>query len=201
MGKPNLVTVDEGKLEEFCRSVVEMRQPSGAAVVDYDRLKHVLALGLGFIDPATPYGRELFNALCRLTVTTAIEAVCLRWGTGTDKLSVLMTKRGPDEAYPVEWHCPGSAMRPGETIEDVFARLSREEFHSDLTDCVHVHTFNNVGERRGHWRSEVYLCRVKAGSLGIWFPVDELPAQTSLHHRMVVIPTAVQEFRRGSPWR
>src|SRR4051812_10298513 len=67
-------------------------------------------------------GRELFEAIARVKVTLTPEVVCLRQNPKTKKVEAYLTRRSLDDtAYPGQWHVPGSAIRPGEEIEDVFA--------------------------------------------------------------------------------
>lgn len=172
------------------------------------------------VDPKKPYGTKLFDALARLTITPAVEAVCLRLdekyvdgeffskGRSTieipsmvyNEIMVYMTQRSTtDTAYPGEWHCPGSVFRPGEDVEDVFSRLQDREF-GQLAQVVgkrFVANMNNPGEARGHFLSLIYLCELaeenagKEGLKGKWFPVNHLPAETVRHHRERIIPAAV----------
>ncbi len=159
-----------------------------------------LIRGLLEIDPTKPYGAELFDALARLTVNVAVEAVCLRLNPSTQKVEVYMTQRSPtDTAYPGEWHCPGSVMRPGEDINGVFARLSKREFDNSTLRwrfIANVNPSKREPEIRGTFLSMVYLCVLeeKEGLRGKWFPVDELPERTVEHHRRRIIPCAQGAF-------
>jgi len=160
----------------------------------------VLFKALGKIDPKQPYGTELFNALARLTVSVAVEAVCLRLNPEGRGIEVYMIQRSPDDtAYPNEWHCPGSVMRPGEDVADVFSRLSMREFDGAKLQWRFVANINpskRKPEVRGTFLSMVYLCVLenKDGLRGKWFPVDELPQNTVGSHRTRIIPVAVGAF-------
>lgn len=158
-----------------------------------------LIRGLREIDPSQqPYGTELFDALARVTVSVAVEAVCLRLNSSTRKVEVHMTQRSLTEtAYPGEWHCPGSVMRPGEEIGDVFSRLAQKEFGGKILSRQFVANVNHPTEARGHFFSLVYLCSLdeSSGELrGGWFPVDRLPEKTIVSHRFRIIPAAVGAF-------
>lgn len=160
---------------------------------DYSKVVEVLKI----VDATKPYGIELFNALARVTVSVAIEAVCLRYNSGTKKVEVYMTQRSPDDtAYPNEWHSPGSIFRPGEEIDDVFSRLEKREFGGRLLSKRFVANVNYPTEARGHIFSIVYLCTLedKPELKGKWFPVSELPEKTVEHHIRRVIPAAVGAF-------
>jgi ADP-ribose pyrophosphatase YjhB (NUDIX family) len=160
--------------------------------------KTVLVQGLREIDPSHPYGPELFDALARLTVSVAIEAVCLRLNPQSRNVEVYLVKRSETEtAYPGEWHCPGTVIRPGEEFSSAFERLSRKEFGAKFLETRFVSNLNHPTEARGHFLSMVYLCILgeTSGALrGQWFPVKALPEKTVIHHRVRVIPTAVGAF-------
>lgn len=82
-----------------------------------------------------PLGTPLFEAIMRLSVGVAVEAVLFR--KNGDKLEVYLTKRAADDsAYPGQWHCPGSFMRPGESYADVFKRLNERKFKAKITKGV-----------------------------------------------------------------
>lgn len=160
---------------------------------------------LGEIDPSQPYGTDLFNALARLTVTVAIEAVCLRYNFITLNPEVYLVQRSPDDtAYPGEWHCPGSAMRPkNERFEEVLNRLAKKEFGTKLVSTRFVTNINpslSEPEARGCFLSVVFLCVLeeKEGLRGKWFPVDNLPENTVKHHRKRIIPCALGAFVANS---
>lgn len=151
---------------------------------------------LGQIDSKNPYGTKLFDALSRLTVGSALEAVCLRLNT-EKKVEVYLTCRSlSDTAYPGEWHCPGTFLRPGENFSDVFDRLAKREFGGKISSTRFVANVNHPGEARGHIISIVYLCTLEQsdGLRGAWFPVDLLPEKTVESHRHRIIPAAVGAF-------
>jgi ADP-ribose pyrophosphatase YjhB (NUDIX family) len=154
-----------------------------------------LIKGLREVDPTKPYGTELFDALARVTVSVAVEAVCLRLDILTKQVEVYMVQRSPDDtAYPGEWHCPGSFLRPKEEMKDVFDRLSKREFNARVSP-IHFVANVNWHEVRGNLLSVVYLCTLETGDLkGCWFPVDQLPEKTVECHRRRVIPAAVGVF-------
>ena len=152
---------------------------------------------LNEVDPEHPYGTELFNALARVTVSVAIEAVCLRHNPETKQLEVFMMKRPMDDiAYPGQWHCPGSVLRPGEEIEDAFKRLNQQEFSGILLDKKFAATVNVPDEARGHFLSLVYLCELEENEnlKGTWFMASDLPDQTVKSHRKLIIPSAICFF-------
>ena len=159
------------------------------------------------VDPTKPYGTKLFNALCRLTVNVAIEAVCIRETFDTLRAKtwteVYLVQRSLDDtAYRGQWHCPGSVMRPGESVEDIMNRLSQKEFGTKLTSCKFVANFNYPQEERGHSFSLIYLCQleVREKMQGKWFslPWDIHSPTVVQHHRQHIIPIAVQEFFKKS---
>jgi ADP-ribose pyrophosphatase YjhB (NUDIX family) len=159
-----------------------------------------LLKALGEINPNQPYGTELFDALARVTVSVAMEAVCLRFiagAGGPPLIQVYLVQRAQnDTAYPGQWHCPGSVLRPGEEINDVFARLAKNEFGAGLKSWRFVANVNHPTEERGHFLSVVHLCELETaiGQRGKWFPVNNLPANTVETHTHRVIPVAVGAF-------
>ena len=154
-----------------------------------------LIAALGKIDPNQSYGTELFDALARITVSVAVEAVCLR--LNSRDIEVYMAQRSPtDTAYPGEWHCPGSVLRPGEEVADVFERLVKRELGRGLGSFRFIANVNHPTEGRGHFFSLVYLCALSSANeqRGKWFDVNHLPENTVESHRCRIIPSAVGAF-------
>ena len=148
------------------------------------------------VNPKEPYGTELFDALLPLNVSTAIEMVCLRH-VKKGKVDVYLTQRSLDDtAYPGEWHCPGSFIRPGEEIKDVFARIVQKEIKAGLVSTRFIADVNHPTEARGHVISKVYLCALeeKEGLKGTWFPTNQLPEKTVESHCKRIIPAAFGAF-------
>lgn len=176
-------------------------QDCGFLELDAESLRHTIACGLKLIDPAMPYGTELFNAVAQLSITVAVEAVALRYTPNGDAVEVLLTQRAAnDPAYPGKSHCPGTALRPGEVVEDAFRRLSKGEFFSEVWAWGRANTWNNPHEARGHFLHLVYVCQVKEGVRGKWFPIKALPDNIVEHHRDHIIPMALSEFgKTASP--
>ena len=162
--------------------------------MDYDKVKEAAVAILALVDPRQPYGTVLFNAIARVSVTMAVEAVVVQRNSASGRLEVLMTQRGPDEAYPGQWHAPGSVFRPFEYPDDVFLRLAKREFGAGIRSATFVgcHFYS---EWRGWYQSLVYLVELDGESKdGRFFSVDELPSETVIHHRDTVIPMAVRAF-------
>lgn len=147
-------------------------------------------------DPKKGMGRELFNAMVRLKVTITPEAACLRKDPESGNLQIYLIRRAPDDsAYPGQWHMPGSAIRPGEEIDDVFLRLEKNEIGIKIVSKKFGFHFNNPAEVRGHFFSLVYLCELEnRAGFGKWFAVDALPENTLKHHSAIVIPAAIRFF-------
>ena len=139
-------------------------------------------------------GTPLFEAIMRLSVGVAVEAVLLRENGG--KLEVYLNKRAADDpAYPGQYHCPGSYMRPGESYADVFERLNEREFKTRITKGRLVGIHNNTNEERGHTQSHIFLVEVESepqAKNGGWFSVNNLPEETVCHHVWPIIPTACE---------
>jgi ADP-ribose pyrophosphatase YjhB (NUDIX family) len=163
----------------------------------YESAKESAIEALRRIDPRKPAGTKLFNAIAQVSVSVAIEAVCLRKNSKTRAIEIFLTQRLQDDtAYHGEWHCPGSILRPGEKFSDVFTRLAKKEFAGNLTPVTFLENFNNPKEARGHFLSVIYLCTTDASTSGIWYPVNMLPKNTVKHHSNYIIPLAVNHFAR-----
>ena len=140
-------------------------------------------------------GTRLFDAIARKTVSVAIEAVCLRMFH--DGIRVYLIERSlNDTAYCGQWHCPGSVMRSGEDVKDVFERLVKREFGSSINSWKFVANVNHTDEERGHFFSLVYLCDLdlELERRGKWFSINNLPDNIVLFHKEKVIPIAVGAF-------
>lgn len=149
------------------------------------------------VDPRQPLGAKLHSALVRLTVSVAIEAVAFRESAEVPQVTeVLLRQRGPNEpAYAGQWHCPGSFIRPGEVLEDVFRRLESAETLGRVANArLVVNSF--WPEERGTICSSIYLVRFAVDpEKARWFPVDRLPEPMVDHHRDMIIPTALRAYR------
>jgi ADP-ribose pyrophosphatase YjhB (NUDIX family) len=150
-------------------------------------------------NPRKPLGTRLFEAIARLSITVAFEAVCLRQNPKTKALEVYLKQRRETEAYAGEWHCPGSVFRPGEIPADVLKRLAKREFKTKMkSDFVCVGDFF-CNELRGYFLSRIYLVR-PLGRLardGRWQKVEDALQDSSVveHHRSEVIPRAVVAWK------
>jgi len=164
--------------------------------------KKIAALALNQV-PSGTLDTELFNAVAEKTPLIAHEAVVLGRHPLTNRLFVYLTKRGDDEkAYPGKFHIPGSIHRNGETLKEVFERLSKE-----FGENVKIYDWEFVDEQivKENGRCEtlfdkVYL--VKMGGIptaanGKWYPVNKLPQSMVDFHQRLVIPAAVAAFKRA----
>lgn len=180
-----------GTLEQ----VGEALRKLGMESADPDRevMKELIAKLLRLIKPGE-YGTQLFNALARLTVTSAVEACAFR---RTHRgVEVLLRQRGPDEAYSGQFHCPGSVYRPGESDEELFRRLEAAEAMVGIKNPRLVGHHNHRGEERGHFVALIFLVDAYEGRGTEWYPVDRLPTNMVEHHRTTVIPMALVVFRQ-----
>lgn len=142
-----------------------------------------------------PLGRDLYNELGFYLTSIGIEAVALR-NTPEGSIEVYLTQRTVDDAYPLQWHCPGSVLRRQEYIENVMDRLAKREFKASINTFAYVDEFLHQ-EHRGWFLTKIYLI-----DLGVvphtddrgWFPIDELPSSTVAHHAEIIIPQAVQYY-------
>lgn len=173
-----------------------IRNTGGLQMSDqYDFVKKAASDALALIDPRQPYGTELYNAIARVSVSVCIEAVCLRRNPASNTIEVSLIQRAPDDTvYSGQMHCPGTIMRPGESIEDMFERLARAEIGSEPSEWRFVGFDNNPTEARGHFLHLIYLVLLDDKGKGTWYPVNDLPPNTIEHHRTTVIPAAVKAF-------
>lgn len=163
---------------------------------NYDDIKKIAVEALKNINPQLPYGRELFDEILRLTIGVALEAVILR-NTPHGK-EVFLTKRPIGEVFGGLWHCPGTFLRPGEAIEDVFLRLEYKEKVGKFLNKKFVGFENNPYEERGHIIQLIFLCDIKpsVGSKGVWFSVNNLPTEEMVkNHFEVLIPRVLSEAK------
>lgn len=159
-----------------------------------DEFKLAIAKVLRRVDQ--PYGAALFDALARLTVTEAVEAVLMR-RRGDGQLEVYMTQRAPDDtAYPNEWHAPGSIFRSGEDDADVMRRLEECELKCRIKSWKQISHFRHM-EARGWFSAFAFLLEVEGepkNERGAWHVVDNLPPNTVRHHVDRIIPLAVAAY-------
>lgn len=143
-----------------------------------------------------PYGKRFFEALARLIVNVGIETVFMRFNPESSGHEIFLRKRNEDETYPGQWHIPGSLLRYGEEIDDVFERILSEEYCGTAASGFQfVGFYNNIKEARGHALQIVYRCDVEyngkpEAGLGFWFPLGALPDPIVDHHRETIIPMA-----------
>lgn len=178
-----------------CRIVLLLLVGSEEEMNELDQRRKEVADSLNSL-PDSPLGTELFNAVARKSVTIAFEAVLFRVKAG--KTEVYLTRRPPGEAYEGQWHCPGSAFRPGERPMDVANRLSEREFGRQIGTFTYCDDFF-YEEERGWYLSKVFFIECSeeptvtedAG----WSSVDNLPEPLVEHHRTHVIPIALKAYQ------
>lgn len=160
-------------------------------------IKNIAAYLLKYIDPHKPLGTLLFNAIAKVTVSVAFEAVAIRKNPETGKSEVYMVRRPDDDAaYPGQWHVPGSVLRPHEKDNHVFSRLSKREFGTRILRSKFIAMVSHPREARGHFISLVYRVQVEGEPQGgKWFPLDGLPTTTVGFHKKYIIPIAAGDKR------
>lgn len=163
-----------------------------------DEYKEAVAELLNRIKPGG-YGTKLYNALARLGMNLAFEAVALRVNQETDKIEVYLRQRTADDAYPLQWHAPGSVMRAdenGENWSKVVSRLAGE-FGTRIV------SFEEIGElptkeERGPFLSKIFLVQLEGDPREDdrhgWYSVDALPHVTVDCHKEHIIPLAVMKY-------
>lgn len=146
-----------------------------------------------------PLGSRLFEAIARLSVSVAFEAVYLRKNRQTKDVEVFMLQRKPHESFPGQWHVPGAVFRPGEQPKDVARRLGEREFGAKLISDFVCHGTFFVPEPRGWFLSLAYLvtCKKTPVDEGVWWPVHALPKSTLPHHAKYIIPAVVNAFKNN----
>jgi ADP-ribose pyrophosphatase YjhB (NUDIX family) len=160
-------------------------------------MKTLLAFLLKYINPHKPLGTALFNAVARVSVSVAFEAVAFRRAVNGER-EIYLTKRADnDAAYGGQWHVPGSILRPQEKDEHILARLGRQEFGTKIIKAKFVAMLSNPGEARGHVLSLVYLVKLEAApsSGGQWFLLNKLPPNTITFHKKYLIPLAAKDHK------
>ncbi len=145
------------------------------------------------IDPHKPLGTELYDAIAKVSLSIAIEALTLR--RGKNGIEIFLTKRSEKEAYPGMWHSPGTIRRPGEELDDAFLRLETREFKNKLNSKKFVKFSDCPNEERGHFFLLLYLCCIDNDNSDNWFPFDNLPEPMVDHHKDYLIPEAVKAFK------
>jgi len=169
--------------------------------LDLDIVRKTAAHLLSFLNPKDPFGKDLFDAVARVTVTLTVEVIPWRIGHGR-RIEILLIRRKPDESDPGVYHTPGTAIRCGEEIEeDTIPRLAKRELGKDcnFSDLRFVGNLNNVGEARGHFFSPVYTAQVTSEPAnGEWWPIDSLPPveDTVTDHSLRLWPMAIQAIQQ-----
>lgn len=182
-----------------------MQQPSPEQIIkSFEELVEHAWRGKGRNDKAfftsqhgqKPLGSRLFEAIARLSVNVAFEAVYLRRNKKTNAVEVFLLKRKPHESFSGQWHVPGAVFRPGEQPKDVARRLAVREFGTTITSDFKCHGTFFIPESRGWFLSLVYLVKCKEAPTpeGRWWNVKKLPKNTIKHHLKLVIPSAVKAF-------
>ena len=142
-----------------------------------------------------PLGRDLYTELGYYLTSIGVEAVALRRST-RGKLEVYLTQRTIDEAYPLQWHCPGSVLRRKEYVDNVMERLSTQEFKAPIKSFAYVDEFLHQ-EQRGWFLTKIYAVSLGDAAGGHdrgWFALDNLPPAMVAHHAEKIIPKAVQYY-------
>lgn len=148
----------------------------------------------GSVDPREPLGSTLINALSRLPINLAADAVCLRRNPDSGALEVLLTQRGATEPYPGAWCCPGGALSPGEEPRHILHQLEIGELGVRMSDFTFVGDYFSAAAR-GWMLSRIHLAKLaETPAAGTWWPVERLPDNMVPKHREQIIPMAVRAF-------
>lgn len=148
----------------------------------------------GAVDPLEPLGSSLINALSRLPINLAADAVCLRKNPDSGALEVLLTQRGATEPYPGAWGCPGGVLSPGEEPEHILHQLEIGELGVRMSDFTFIGDYFSAATR-GWMLSRIHLAKLaETPATGTWWPVERLPDNMVPKHREQIIPMAVRAF-------
>lgn len=166
--------------------------------INLDTIKKDLTYMLSLLNPKDPFGKELYNAIARVTISVAVEIVPWRVNLKTGKLEILLIRRQPDDSHGGLLHTPGTIMLVGEEVErDTISRLINKELGQKcrLSDIIFVGNINYPNEVRGHCLSPVYTARVNGKQEeGEWWPIEELPPIEDCvkDHLLRLWPMAIQ---------
>ncbi len=130
-----------------------------------------------------PAPEMLFEAHCKNEIGIAIELCVLRKQKG--EWQVLLIYR--QDKFFKGWHMPGSLLMPGETIVQVFKRLSHDEIGVAITKPKFV-TINEHFTRRGYEISLVHTCHLVGKGIpqGKFFSLDKPPSTTLSTHKEMI---------------
>jgi len=183
--------------EEDVMNIDEKMDPTS------DRYKEMVAELLNRIKPGG-YGTPLYNALARLGMNLAFEAVALRVNQETDKIEVYLRQRTANEAYPFQWHAPGSVMRANENCGNWSVVVNRlaGEFGTKILPGYEEIGELPTKEERGPFLSKIFLVQLdgdpREDDRHRWYPADDLPQVTVDHHEEHIIPLAVMKLAAKS---
>jgi len=149
---------------------------------------------LAHIDPKKPMGKELFDAVARISISVAIETVALRKNNNNGKIEVFLTKRLKNETHPGMFHIPGTILRPRETYEKAIRRIEYKEFKCQIVSYRFINIFNNIDELRGHTLQLIYICSIENINSKNWFSISNLPKSIISYHGDIVIPIVKKAF-------
>ncbi len=140
--------------------------------------------------------QALFEASFVLAPRPSVEAVALRIGVG-DSLEVYLSRRGSAVAHAREYHCPGTYLLSGDTVESALWRLSTSESMGSFP--CHVAIAGKVcREELGSYFAYIVLVKapeaLESETAG-WYPVHDLPRPMVPHHEKVIIPAALDYIR------
>jgi hypothetical protein len=174
----------------------------------YNIFKQWVAIQLRLVNPMLAYGEKLFNALARLTLSTSLEAGCVRRNPETGMIQVAIAMRSSSESFwPNQGHLPGTIYRPYEKPGDTLARLIKKEFGKlSFRSCIFVGVIRPANEQemkdRGHTNSELWMIlgAVEFDPKVFWVNAEnpQSMAEFNLHYRHSrdLMPALVAALRR-----
>lgn len=138
------------KLQDRIKELLRLRAPS----------RRKIAAALLNSLPNGAMGTQLFDAVAKKTVGCCIELVVIN---GKRPVEVLLKRRADDDtAYPGQWHCPGTFLRPGEGYGEALARLVERELPgAQLIQPAVLFPLDPIQEDRGSIVQVVMMARIE----------------------------------------
>jgi len=144
---------------------------------------------------------DLFNEICRLTVTPVLEVVCFK-KDASGKIRVALLRRAADDIYWSNmYHVPGAVMTANDVNNGLAALASRI-----CTEKLKITSFSTpifvmnslLTGKRGTEIAVVYMIEIEAASQeAMFYDVDNLPGAMIEGHRQF-IEQALRTYRLSS---
>ena len=139
-----------------------------------------------------PLPRDLFYAWCQNFAVPCVEIAILR--EGANEREIYLTYR--DDEFFKGWHIPGAVVQAGETVEEVFERIARDELQG--AECTrrffswfeYLQGSGAGQSARGHAISLVFSAdapsTIRESDTAKFFPFSKIPDDLISEHVPVV---------------